>query len=671
MVTIDEEMTRLVANTVRFLAVDGVQRANSGHPGMPLGMADAATVLWSYFLKYNPQQPQWIARDRFILSAGHGSMLLYSLLHLSGYAVTIDDLKQFRQWNSHTPGHPEYRCLPGVEMTTGPLGQGFATGVGLALAAKMTAARFNTPDFQLFGTHKIYAIVSDGDLMEGVSSEAASLAGHLNLDNLIYLYDDNKITIEGKTNLAFSESVAERFAAYGWAILEADGHDYQAVAQVLERAQNMGRPTLIITKTHIGYGSPNKQDQAECHGAPLGVEEVAITKRNLGWQAPHDFYVPEEVYAFFQERARYQEENYRSWQAQFEKWQKANPELALNWGKWQHQELTAEMEQSILSAVTAEAGATRALSGKLMQKIAELLPGLCGGSADLSPSTNTFLKAYSAVQKDDYIGRNLHFGIREHAMGAILNGMALYGGFIPFGSTFLTFADYMRPAIRLAAMMHLQVIFIFTHDSIFVGEDGPTHQPIEQIPSLRIIPNLTVIRPADAIEIAYTWLMALRQKEGPTAILLTRQKVALVERDSDCDVENIFKGSYIVSKEKSVLKLVLIATGSEVSLAVMTKVALGEFAAHVRVVSMPAREVFVAQPAEYRESVIPSDATPKVVIETAYMSGWGDVIPAPLLQIGINRFGASAPEKVLAEKFGFTPQAVIEKIKEWKPELIG
>jgi len=666
---INSEQARLVANTVRFLAVDGVQKAKSGHPGMPMGMADAATVLWLYFLKYNPDEPNWAARDRFILSAGHGSMLLYSLLHVSGYAVEIDDLKQFRQWESRTPGHPEYGCLPGVEMTTGPLGQGFATGIGMAIAAKMTAARFNTPDFQLFGSHKIYAIVSDGDLMEGISHEAASLAGHLQLDNIVYLYDDNKITIEGKTSIAFSEKVARRFAGYGWRVLNADGHNFQSVADALEQAQYSSVPTLIITRTHIGYGSPHKQDDAECHGAPLGAEEVVATKQNLNWYAERDFYVPDEVYAIFHQRKQQLDQERNTWYAQWQAWQEKYPDLAAAYKKWQQPEVTPEIEQAIMEAIPLEPAATRALGGKLMQKIAELIPNLVGGSADLSPSTNTYLKAYPAIKAGDFTGRNFHFGVREHAMGAIMNGLALYGGFIPFGSTFLTFADYMRPAIRLAALMKLKVVYVFTHDSIFVGEDGPTHQPIEQIPSLRIIPNLTVIRPADALEVAYAWLTALKN-DGPTAIMLTRQKVATVGRDTDCVREDIYRGGYIVSKEQEVLKLVLIATGSEVGLALKVKASLDEFAKHVRVVSMPARELFSAQPVAYREKVVPSNAIPKVVIEAGFMSGWGDVLMPPLLPIGINRFGASAPFEILAEKFGFTPQEIIAKIKAWQPGLL-
>lgn len=667
---VDKQKTHLVANTIRFLAVDGVQKANSGHPGMPMGMADAAAVLWLYFLNYSPDEPTWAARDRFILSAGHGSMLLYSLLHVSGYDVHLEDLQNFRQWESRTPGHPEYGCLPGVEMTTGPLGQGFATGVGMAIAAKMTAARFNTSEFQLFGQHRIYAIVSDGDLMEGISHEAASLAGHLKLDNLIYLYDDNKITIEGKTEIAFSEDIARRFAGYGWRVLTAEGHDCQSVADALEQAKYSNAPTLIITRTHIGYGSPAKQDNAECHGAPLGSEEVKAAKQNLGWYPEREFYVPDEVYAIFQERTRVLKEKKTAWYNQYRAWQQTYPELADKYQKWLHPEIDTTIEQALLAAVPQGAVATRAIGGKIMQKIAELIPNLVGGSADLSPSTNTYLKNFPAIKAGDFSGRNFHFGVREHAMGAILNGLALYGGFIPFGSTFLTFADYMRPAIRLAALMSVPVIYVFTHDSIFVGEDGPTHQPIEQIPSLRIIPNLTVIRPADALEVAYAWLMALRNTR-PTAILLTRQKVTPIERDPQCNLNNLYRGGYIVSREMDKLKLVLIATGSEVELAMKTKSALGAFADKVRVVSLPAREVFAAQSQDYRESIIPSTDIPKVVIEAALMSGWGDIIADPLLQLGINRFGASAPYEVLAEKFGFTPQGVIEKIRAWKPELLS
>ncbi len=665
---INLEMARLCANTLRLLAVDGVQKANSGHPGMPMGMADVATILWSKYLEHNPGDPQWVNRDRFILSAGHGSMLLYSLLHLSGYDVTLEDLQQFRQWDSRTPGHPEYKCLPGVETTTGPLGQGFATGVGMAIAAKITASRLNTDQFQIFGTHKIYGIVSDGDLMEGLSHEAASFAGHLKLGNIIYFYDDNRITIEGKTDLTFSESVAKRFEAYGWEVLQADGHDYISIAKALDEALSKpDRPKLIITRTHIGCGSPSKQDTSECHGAPLGEEEVKITKRNLGFDENVSFYVPEEVRTVYAERRAELEKKYAQWQIEYQKWREANPELAKKYDESQNQVLSIQQEEEIIKAIPSDALATRALSGKIMQKIAELLPNFYGGSADLAPSTSTYLKNLGDIAPDNFSGRNFHFGIREHAMGAILNGLALYGGLIPFGATFLVFSDYMRPPIRLAAMMKLRVIYVFTHDSIFVGEDGPTHQPIEQVASLRIIPNMTVIRPADGLEVAQAWISAINNLGGPTALILTRQKVPVLNRLANFDRHLIDRGGYIISPEQNnALDLVLVASGSEVSVAIEAQKILQAEGRATRVVSMPSIEKFVRQTVTYRESVIPKGKVPVVVIEAGRSTGWGDLIRNPLLTITIDRFGASAPAKVLAEKFGFTAQQVVDRIRDWQ-----
>jgi transketolase len=493
---------QLAANTIRFLAADGVEKAKSGHPGMPMGMADCAFVLWSKFLRFNPKDPQWLGRDRFVLSAGHGSMLLYSLLYLAGYEVTLDDLKNFRQWNSRTPGHPEYGCLPGVEMTTGPLGQGFSAGVGMAIAAKMTAARLDK-ECSLFGDRHIFGIVSDGDLMEGVASEAASLAGHLKLGNIVYLYDDNKISIEGSTTLAFSEDVDTRFKAYGWQILRIDGHNHKAIAEAIQKGIDEDeKPTLIIARTHIAFGAPNKQDTAGSHGAPLGEDELKAAKENLGWPADKSFYVPKEVLQLFKQRIATLQQEYDKWMADFKVWQLRYPDLARQLDpQWVGQQIDL-LEADLLKNLTTAPAATRKLSGNVIQKIAEYLPGFCGGSADLAPSTNTLMKAYDSIKPGQFEGRNLHFGVREHAMGAILNGMALYGGIIPFGATFMQFSDYMRPAIRLAAMMKIQAIYVFTHDSIFVGEDGPTHQPIEHLAALRTIPNLTVIRPANACETA-------------------------------------------------------------------------------------------------------------------------------------------------------------------------
>ena len=510
---------KLAANTIRILAAEGVQKANSGHPGMPMGMADVASVLWSEFLKHNPDKPEWVNRDRFVLSAGHGSMLLYSLLHVSGYAVTIDDLKSFRQWGSKTPGHPEYSHLPGVETTTGPLGQGFANGVGMAIASKMIASRFNDEKNQLFGNHYVYGIVSDGDLMEGISHEAASVAGHLKLGNIIYFYDDNNITIEGNTELAFSENIIKRFEAYGWQTLQINAFDHDEIRIAINLAQNeKEKPTIIITKSHIGYGSPNKADTAEVHGSPLGKEELAETKKNLGWNYEQDFYVPEEVKNLFGARKKLLMNEYDDWINKFESWKKEYPDKAELFNKYERGWLPDNLFEELLNSVGNEANATRVLSSKAIQKIAELVPNFVGGSADLAPSTNTYMKNYSAIAPGKFEGRNFHFGIREHAMGSILNGIILYGGFKAFGATFLVFSDYMRPSIRLAAIMGLPVVYVFTHDSIFVGEDGPTHQPIEHIPVLRAIPNVTVIRPADGIETAAAWYYALQYKGGPIAL---------------------------------------------------------------------------------------------------------------------------------------------------------
>jgi len=659
------ELKKLAANTIRILAAEGVQKANSGHPGMPMGMADVAMILWTEFLKHNPDDPKWYNRDRFILSAGHGSMLIYTLLHLSGYDVTIDDLKSFRQWGSRTAGHPEYGLLPGIETTTGPLGQGFGNGVGMAIASKMIAARFNDEKNQLFGNHYIYAIVSDGDLMEGISHEAASIAGHLKLGNIIYFYDDNHITIEGKTEITFSEDIQKRFESYGWQVLRTDAYDHDGIRKAIIEAQNeKEKPTLIITRSHIGYGSPNKVDTAEVHGAPLGADELLATKKNLGWPVDKEFYVPDEVRKLFEERKNELKKIYDHWQNDFENWKKSNPEKADLLNKYLNNWLPENLEEELLAAAPKEPNATRSLSSKVIQKIAQLVPNFIGGSADLAPSTNTYMKDFESIAPNKFNGRNFHFGIREHAMGAIINGIALYGGFRPFGATFFVFSDYMRPTIRLAAIMEIPVIYVFTHDSIFVGEDGPTHQPVEHLAVLRAIPNVTVIRPADGIETAMAWSIALRHKEGPVALILTRQKIESFERDSDFNPKDIQKGAYIVSREREgKLDLVIAASGSEVPVAAEAKKILSNDLS-IRVVSIPSRELFEKQSDEYKKSLFP-DNVPVVIIEAASMTGWGDLFRQKLLRIGIERFGASAPYKILAEKFGLTGKQVAEKIKNW------
>ena len=663
----NEKINKLAADTIRILAAEGVQKANSGHPGMPMGMADCAFVLWSQFLKFNPTDPEWVNRDRFVLSAGHGSMLLYSLLHLSGFDVTMEDLKSFRQWGSRTPGHPEYGHLPGVETTTGPLGQGFANGVGMAIAAKMHGARYNAPNFQLFGNHYIYGIVSDGDLMEGVASEAASLAGHLGLGNIVYIYDDNSITIDGSTNLAFSEDVAKRFDAYGWHTIKIDGHDHDQIADAIEKGKSVkDKPTLILAKTHIGYGSPNKQDSAGVHGSPLGEDELKATKEKLNWPYDESFYIPKEVKDIFDNRVNDLKTEYEDWQRQFDKWKNDQPELYQKFTNAYNKHVPESFSDDLVKELSETSGATRSLSGIAIQKIAEIFPGFIGGSADLAPSNNTYIKTDKPISKSDFSGRNFHFGIREHAMGSILNGISLYGGYIPYGGTFLVFSDYMRPAIRLAALMGIQVVYVFTHDSIFLGEDGPTHQPVEHITALRTIPNLTVLRPADNVEVAASWILALENQKGPTALILTRQKVQNINRDENLKIDDVKKGGYIISKENEKHpEIIIVATGSEVQVAVESKKLLEENKIATRVVSMPSLEIFRQQPNEYKHELLSKKAKAIVVIEAGVSFGWKAISYLPMLVIGIDRFGASAPLNILAEKFGFTPDQVYDEIIEF------
>ncbi|MBN2008018.1 transketolase [candidate division KSB1 bacterium] len=658
--TISPELAKKAANTIRLLAADGVQKANSGHPGMPMGMADCAFVLWTQFLKYNPNDPDWLGRDRFVLSAGHGSMLIYSMLHLSGYDFSIDDLKLFRQWKSKTPGHPE-KDLPGVETTTGPLGQGFSNGIGMAIAEKMMAARFGD---DLFNGH-VFAIAGDGDMMEGVTSEAASIAGHLKLGNLVYFYDDNSITIEGSTSLAFSEDVGKRFEAYGWHVLKINAHDHEQIAKALQAGiAETSKPTLIIAKSKIGYGSPNKEGSAESHGAPLGQDEVKATKKNLGFPEDKDFYVPDDVREVFAQRAADLKSVYNEWTKKFEAWKKANPEKAallnamLNW------DAPASLETELLKAVPEKDVATRASSGTIIQKMAELVPCMVGGSADLDPSCKTFIKASGSIAAGAFDQRNFHFGIREHAMGSIMNGICLHGGFRPFGSTFLVFADYMRPSIRLASLMKLPIVYVFTHDSIFVGEDGPTHQPIEQVASLRLIPGLTVIRPADSYEVALAWAYAVKHKNGPTALILTRQNVPNLKRAEAGDVSMLSRGAYIISPEKGVKPdVVLLASGSEVHISLDAQKQLEAEGKSVRVVSIPSVEIFKAQPAAYREDILPA-GVPVVVVEAGTSFGWGDICDSKVTVLGIDQFGSSGPWKELAVKFGFTGNQVAERVRD-------
>jgi len=653
----------LCITTIRMLVADGVEKANSGHPGMPMGAAPMAYVLWTRFLRHNPHNPKWLDRDRFVLSAGHGSMLLYSLLHLTGYDLSMDALKNFRQWGSKTPGHPEHDLACGIETTTGPLGQGFANGVGMAVSEAYLASRFNRPDHTIVD-HYTFAIVSDGDLMEGVSHEAASLAGHLGLGKLIYLYDDNRISIEGSTDLAFTENRTARFAAYGWQVQQVkDGNDLAAIEQAITSAKaESDRPSLIAVRTHIGYGSPNKQDTAGVHGEPLGAEEIQLTKQNLEWPPEPAFLIPDEVLDNFRQSVEKGKTLESEWQQRFTAYEAAHPELAMEWRRWMEGEMPKDWEERILVfPADAKGMATRAASGNVLNAVAAHLPNLIGGSADLAPSNKTLIKGENSFQARGYGGRNLHFGVREHAMGSIMNGMALHGGLIPYGGTFLVFSDYMRPAIRLAALMQLKVIYVFTHDSIGLGEDGPTHQPIEHLSALRAIPNLTVIRPCDANETAIAWQHALRSQNGPFALVLSRQGLPTLDRTEFAPATGLLKGAYVLrDTEKKDPDLILIATGSEVSLAVEAFSKLREKSVAVRVVSMPSWELFEMQPEEYRRQVLPADVKARIAIEAGCPQGWHRYVGERGAVIGIEHFGASAPYKLIYKNFGLTVDRVVE-----------
>jgi len=674
------DLDRLCVNTIRMLSVDMVQEANSGHPGLPLGAAPMAYVLWTKFLKHNPQNPQWADRDRFVLSAGHGSALLYSLLHLTGY-LPLDELKRFRQWGSKTPGHPEYRETPGVECTTGPLGQGFAMGVGMAMAERFLASHFNRPGHEIVD-HFTYGLVSDGDLMEGVAAEAASMAGHLKLGKLIYLYDNNSITLAGETKLVFTEDVTQRFEAYGWHVQAVeDGNDPEAIARTIKKAREESfRPSLISVKTHIGFGSPRKQDTFEVHGSPLGAEEVAATKKNLGWPLEPKFYIPGKAKAQFQKALGLGERSESEWRAKLDFYGKAHPELLEQWNRWMNLELPRGWEKEIPVFPPDPKGvATRAAGGKIMNALAPHVPFLIGGSADLNPSTNTVLKGRGNFQPPrteettvqgaepgswSYAGANIHFGVREHAMGSILNGMALHGGVLPYGSTFLIFSDYMRPSIRLAALMKLRVIYVFTHDSVALGEDGPTHQPVEHIAALRAIPGLTVIRPADANEAAEAWKVAIQHKEGPVALLMTRQAVPVIDRTRFSPAEGLKRGAYVLAEFSGGRPdVLLLATGSEIQPALAAYEGLREEGISARLVSMPSWELFDKQPEDYKLQVIPRETLLRVSIEAGATQGWHKYLGTGGEAIGIDHFGASAPAKVLLEKFGFTAENITSRVK--------
>lgn len=657
----------LCINTIRMLAVDAVQKANSGHPGMPMGAAPMAYVLWTKFLKHNPRNPLWPDRDRFVLSAGHGSMLLYSLLHLTGYDLTLDDLKLFRQWRSKTPGHPEYGHTPGVETTTGPLGQGFANGVGMAMAERFLASRFNRPDFPIVD-HFTYAIVSDGDLMEGISHEAASLAGHLKLGKLIYLYDDNHISIEGSTDITFTENRLGRFKAYDWHVQQVeDGNDLKAIKKAIRKAQaETERPSLIAVRTCIGCGSPNKENKASAHGEPLGAEEVRLTKENLGWPLEPAFYIPKEAQKVFRKAVKAGGKKEKQWEALLAFYQKAYPELAEEYKRIMAGDLPEGWDQAIPSFPADVKGtATRAASGMVLNALAAKVSNLIGGSADLAPSNKTEIKGSKDFQAGTFNQRNVRFGVREHVMGSIMNGLALHGGIIPYGGTFLIFSDYMRPPIRLAAMMGLRVIYIFTHDSIGLGEDGPTHQPIEQLAALRAIPNLTVIRPADANETAEAWRTTLKNQTGPTALVLTRQNLPTLDRSQMGSADNLAFGAYVLKKaEGAKEELILIATGSEIPIAIEAMEELKIRGIPSRVVNMPSWELFEQQPKEYHDQVLPPEIKARLAIEAGSPMGWHQYVRDQGAVIGLNHFGASAPDRVLFEKFGLTADRVVEKALE-------
>jgi transketolase len=647
--------------------MDAVQKANSGHPGMPMGAATMAYTLWTEFLRHSPNNPKWINRDRFVLSAGHGSMLLYSLLYLTGYDITIEDIKNFRQFGSKTAGHPEYRHIPGIEVTTGPLGQGFANGIGMAIGQKFLASSYNRRGFDLFD-YNIFAIVSDGDLMEGVTSEAASLAGHLGLGNIIYLYDDNHISIEGNTEIAFTEDSAKRFEAYNWHVqVIDDGNDIAAISSAIKNAiAEKNKPSLIKIRTHIAYGSPNKQDSADAHGSALGDEEVKLTKKNLGWDPDKYFYVPDEALNHYREAIEKGKNLENTWDQSFEKYKKEFPELAaeieniinnkiISRGKWdKHLPVFPDTKEKV---------ATRSASGKVLNTIADALPCLIGGSADLAPSNDTHLKNFQDFSKNNYSGRNFHFGVREHSMAAILNGLALTGGIIPYGGTFLVFSDYMKPSIRLAALMGIRPIYVFTHDSIGLGEDGPTHQPVEHLAALRAIPNITVIRPADANETAIAWKTAIKHTSGPVALILTRQKLPVLDRIIHAPAENLKYGAYVISDAPgNKIDIIIISSGSEISLCLNAQKNLSNDNINARIVSMPSWELFEKQSSEYKESVLPSSISKSFAVEAASSFGWSRY--AGYKGIHVDKFGASGPGEIVLINYGFTVENIVMKAKE-------
>ncbi len=663
----DQNLSTLTINTIRTLSMDAVQKANSGHPGAPMALAPVAYLLYFEIMKHNPKNPNWCDRDRFILSNGHASMLLYSVLHLAGYDLTLDDLKHFRQWSSKTPGHPEYSITPGVETTTGPLGQGFMNGIGMAMAEAHLAAKFNRPGYEIVD-HYTYCICSDGDLMEGASHEAASLAGHLGLGKVIFLYDDNHITIEGATDLAFSEDVEKRFTAYGWHVqnLGEEANDLSVISDAFEKAKGQTeQPSLILLRTHIGFGSPNKQDTPEAHGSPLGEDEIRLTKENYNWPVDQTFLVPKEVQSLAGQLRNRGDESESAWNQLFEAYSKEFPELANIWNQHQNLSLPENWDANVPEFHPTDGPiATRAINSKFLNAVGDELTWLIGGSADLEPSTKTLMANYSYFSKSDYNGRNLAWGIRELAMCGTASGIQLHGGLKPYAATFFVFTDYARPAIRLAALMELPVIYVMTHDSIGLGEDGPTHQPIEHLASLRAMPNLTVIRPADANETIEAWKSALHHNEGPTMLVLTRQKLPILERTASLAKEGLPKGAYVISKEKGERPdVILLASGSEVMLALEAQSQLHNEDVDARVVSMPSWELFEKQDAGYQDSVLPESVSARLSIEAGSTMGWHRWVGDEGVCIGIDHFGVSAPYQEIMTNLGFTAENIVTKVK--------
>jgi transketolase len=675
---LDLALRQRIESTIRFLTVDAVEKAGCGHPGAPMGLATAALELWDHHLRFDPSDPGWPGRDRFILSNGHASMLLYSLLHLYGFDVSLDDIRQFRTLGSKTPGHPEYGHTPGVELTTGPLGQGFAHGVGMALAGRMTRARF-ARDGAGPGHHLVYGIVSDGDLMEGISSEAASFAGHLGLGNLIYLYDDNEITIDGPTSISFTEDVAKRFDAVRWHVQTADGEDFESVRRALQVARDeTERPSIIITKTTIGYGSPNRAGTSKAHGEKLGGEEVKVAKESVGWPLEPTFLIPDDVRTYLQERIRAKKADRMAADADFKQWRETHPDLAEAWDAAREGRLPADLGDSLLEGLVEVDNPTRKHGGVVLERLAAKAPYFVGGSADLAGSAappnlkgRGFVGRATADQEDPFAGGNINFGIREHAMAAITNGIALDATLRPYCGTFLMFSDYMRPAIRLAALMGVPSIFVFTHDSIFLGEDGPTHQPIEQIDTLRLIPGLPVFRPADGVETAMAWAWIAQHRDGPALLALSRQKLPALDRKEPFTPEDVWRGGYAVENSSEPAQVVLVATGSEVGLAVAAAALLRGDGLAVRVVSLPCLELFLDQPAEYRRDLIPDDGTPVIAIEAGRGETLRVLVGGNGLVYGIDRFGASAPLADLEREYGFTPDQLTDRVREHLREKAG